>query len=192
MVTPPRDRFDDVPDRVARVGAHRSPRKPGHGWITLGWAALATGVLIVAGTFGLAAISPEFEVPFAIEETPEPTTPTPVIVETADPVTDPATLDAEYLAGLSIAVLNGTPTPLLSNTAGDQIAAAGWPDPSRASASDAEEEATIVYYASPDDEGAARGIGQLIGVDDVQHSDAFPIASITIVLGADYTPPTGE
>jgi len=73
--------------------------------------------------------------------------------------------------------------------AADQIAAAGWPDPSRAAASDTTETETYVYYPSAEYEGAARGIMQLIGAVDVRMSDAFPTATITVVLGADYVPP---
>jgi len=189
MATPPRDRFDDVPTRMPRVGAHRSPRKPGRGWIAFLWAVLATAVLVVVGMFGLAALNPDFEVPFAPGETPEPTTPTPSVIETAEPVTDPEAIEPDRLDALTIAVLNGTPTPLLSNAAGDQIADAGWPDPSRASASNTAEETTVIYYSNPDDEGIARGIAQLLGTGEVELSDAFPIAAITIVLGADYAPP---
>ncbi|TPW65374.1 LytR C-terminal domain-containing protein, partial [Schumannella sp. 10F1B-5-1] len=99
---------------------------------------------------------------------------TPTVIETAEPVTDPSTLDPAYLAALTLSVLNGTPTQGLSNTAGDQIAAAGWPNPSRAAASNTSEPLTIVYYSNPDDEGVARGIAQLVGATDVQLSDAFP------------------
>lgn len=187
MASFPRDRFDELPTDVDRVGAHRAPRKRGRGWIAFAWAVLATAVLVVAGLFALSAFDPRFQLPFAPEsETP---TPTPTVVETAEPVTDPSTLDPAYLGALSLAVLNGTPTQGLSNTAADQIAAAGWPNPSRAAASNTAEPTTIVYYSNPDDEGAARGIGQLVGASDVVLSDAFPVAAITVVLGADYVPP---
>ena len=51
-------------------------------------------------------------------------------------MTDPTTLDPAFLQTITISVLNGTPTQGLSNLAADQIAAAGWPDPARAAASD--------------------------------------------------------
>ncbi|QNO37967.1 LytR C-terminal domain-containing protein [Protaetiibacter sp. SSC-01] len=187
MASFPRDRFDDIPGGVDRVGAHRAPGRRGRGWIGFGWAVLATAVLTVAGLFLLSTFDPTFKLPFA-QETPTPT-PTPTVVETAEPITDPLAVDPEYLGQLTLAVLNGTPTQGLSNTAGDQIAAAGWPNPSRASASNTEEPTTIVYFSNPDDEGIARGIAQLVGASDVQLSDAFPIAAITVVLGEDYVPP---
>lgn len=190
MASLPRDRFDDIPSGVDRVGAHRSPRKPGRGWIGFAWAVVATAALVVAGLFGVSLVNPAFEVPFLSRETPTPT-PSETIVETAAPITDPTTVDPARLSTLTIAVLNGTPTSGLSNVAGDQIVAAGWPDPSRVAASATDETATVVYYSDPADEGIARGLMQLIGAADVQLSDAFPAAQINIVLGSDYVPPAG-
>ncbi|HLU63295.1 MAG TPA: LytR C-terminal domain-containing protein [Protaetiibacter sp.] len=188
MASLPRDRFDDIPSHVDRVGAHRAPRPAGRGWIAFSAAVVATAALIVAGLFGVSLLNPAFEVPFVPRETETPT-PTPTVIETADPITDPTTVDPERLQGLTIAVLNGTPTTGLANVAADQIAAAGWPDPSRAAASERDEELSVVYYANPADEGIARGLMALLGASDVQQSDAFPAAQITIVLGADYAPP---
>jgi hypothetical protein len=188
MASLPRDRFDDIPSDVDRVGAHRAPRKAGRGWIAFAWAVVATAVLVVGGLFALSLVNPDFELPFVPGETSTPE-PSETVVETADPITDPTTIDPARLEALTIAVLNGTPTAGLSNTAADQIAAAGWPDPSRAGASATDEELTYVYYADPADEGIARGIMQLVGAADVRLSDAFPAANITVVLGADYQPP---
>jgi len=188
MASFPRDRFDDIPSDVDRVGAHRAPRKPGRGWIAFAWAVVATAVLVVVGLFGLSLVNPAIELPFAPSE-PSTPPPTETVIETAAPITDPTAVDPERMATLTIAVLNGTPTMGLSNTAADQIAAAGWPDPSRAAATANDEKATYVYFSDPADEGIARGIMQLMGAADVRLTDAFPIASITIVLGADYQPP---
>lgn len=188
MASFPRDQFDDVPHDVDRVGAHRAPRRRGRGWIAFGWATLATAVLVVAGLFALTLFDPKFEVPFLPAESETPSA-TPTVIQTAEPVTDPTTLDPAFLDTITISVLNGTPTQGLSNLAADQIAAAGWPDPSRAAASDTAETETYVYYPSAEYEGVARGIMQLIGAVDVRMSDAFPTATITVVLGADYVPP---
>lgn len=188
MASFPRDQFDEIPNDVDRVGAHRAPRKRGRGWIAFGWATLATAVLVVGGLFALSLFDPKFELPFAPGESPTPSE-TPTQVQTAEPVTDPATLDPALLQTLTISVLNGTPTQGLSNQAADQIAAAGWPNPSRAAASDTAETETYVYYSSPEYEGVARGIMQLVGAVDVRLSDAFPTSTITVVLGSDYVPP---
>jgi len=188
MASFPRDQFDDLPNDVDRVGAHRTPRKRGRGWVAFGWAVLATAVLVVAGLFALSMFDSRFELPLFPEQTETPTE-TPTVIETAEPVTDPASLDPAFLQGITISVLNGTATEGLSNQAADQIAAAGWPDPSRASASATDETVTYVYYPTAEYEGVARGIAQLIGAADVRMSDAFPTATITVVLGADYAPP---
>lgn len=188
MASFPRDQFDAIPNDVDRVGAHRAPRKRGRGWIAFGWATLATAVLVVGGLFALSLFDPRFELPIFPGESATPSD-TPTVIQTAEPVTDPTTLDPALLETLTISVLNGTPTQGLSNQAADQIAAAGWPDPSRAGASDTSETETYVYYPSAEYEGVARGIMQLVGAVDVRLSDAFPTATITVVLGADYVPP---
>ncbi|TXK19352.1 LytR C-terminal domain-containing protein [Homoserinibacter sp. GY 40078] len=190
MAAFPRDQFDEIPRDIDRVGAHRAPGKPGRGWVAFAWAALATGVLVVVGLFALAALDSRFELPVFAPETPS-ATPSETIVETADPVTDPSTLDDALRDGLTIAVLNATGTEGLSNVAGDQIADAGWPNPSRAAADVTDDTETIVYYSSEEYEGVARGIMELIGAADVSLSDAFPATVVTVVLGSDYEPPAG-
>jgi hypothetical protein len=189
MATLPRDQFDDIPEDLHRVGAHRAPAKKGRGWLAFLWAVLATVILVAGGLFVLSRVT-DFSLPFFPEQqTPTPT-PTPVI--TAEPVTDPVTWSTEnpeLWAALTVSVLNGTPTQGLANVAGDQLAAASWPDPARANASARDEETTIVYYSSEEYEGVARGMAQLLGVTEVELSEAFPGATVTIVLGADYVPP---
>src|SRR3954452_3278631 len=105
MANFPRDQFDEIPQDLTRVGAHRAPAKKGRGWIALLWAILATVILVAGGLFALSRLDSRFaiELPIFEQETPTPTpTPTP----TAEPVTDPTTLEPEFLAGLSISVLN--------------------------------------------------------------------------------------
>ena len=83
MASTTRDRFDDIPSDIVRVGAHRAPAKRGRVWIRLAWAALATGVLIVGGLYGLSRVNSaiSFELPDffgggiagpSATETPEP------------------------------------------------------------------------------------------------------------------------
>lgn len=187
MASFPRDQFDDVPNDVERVGAHRAPRKRGRGWIAFAWATLLTGVLVVVGLVALSFTDSGFKLPI-FAETPTPT-PTPTVIQTADPVTDPKSLESDFRKSITISVLNGTMTEGLSNVAGDQIKKAGWPNPARASSSNREEPLTYVYYPSAEYEGVARGLMLLIGAADVRMSNAFPTTTITIVLGADYVPP---
>ena len=179
MATSPRDQFDDIPEDLHRVGAHRAPAKKGRGWLAFLWAVLATGRPRRRRPLRVCrASTPSSRCRSSRrQETP---TPTPTPIETAEPVTDPvawSTENPELWAALTISVLNGTPTQGLANVAGDQLAAAGWPDPARANASKRDEETTIIYYSSADYEGVARGMAQLLGVGEVELSEAFPGAT---------------
>ncbi|MCC6269813.1 MAG: LytR C-terminal domain-containing protein [Microbacteriaceae bacterium] len=184
MASFPPDRFDEVPSDLQRVGAHRAPKKKGRGWIGFAWAVVATILLTGAGLFGLAAIdsSINFDLPFfagAKTETPTPT-PTP----TAEPTLDPAA---------PLTILNGTPTVGLATQVGDALVAQGWAGAaegigSRANASTNDVEETIIYYADPSFEGAARGLVLALGVGDIRLSTDFPGSQITVVIGLDYKP----
>src|SRR5207344_1138221 len=112
------------------------PGKKGRGWIAFLWAVLATVILVAGGLFALSRLDSRFAIDLPIFQQEETPTPTPTPTPTAEPVTDPTTLDPEFVAGLSISVLNATPTAGLANQAADQIKAAGWPDPARANASE--------------------------------------------------------
>ena len=190
MASFPQDPFDVVPPDLKRVGAHRAPRKRGRGAIAFAWAALATGLLVVGGLYGLSRIDPNisFELPnFGGGE--EPVAGPSPSASTVPPVTDPTTVDPAL--GLTISVFNGTSVDGLQNTAADAILAAGWPDPARAVASARDETETVAYYRSAAFEGVARGMIQLLGVGKVQLSDAFPGAPVTIVVGEDYATVAG-
>jgi hypothetical protein len=189
MASFPRDQFDDVPAGDGRVGAHRAPAQRGRGWIGFAWAALATGVLVLVGLFVLSRIDSSFQLGLpglggGVASASSSATST--AAPTAAAVTDPSTLPADIATGLSISVLNGTADDTLDDKAGDAIKNAGWPDPARADSSSQSEKTTIVYYSDAKYEGVARGLAQLLKVSTVQLSDAFPGASVTIVLGADY------
>jgi hypothetical protein len=191
MANFPQDPFDEVPAELKRVGAHRAPRPRGRGAIAFAWAALATGILVVGGLYGLSRIDPTFNFSFpgigAGDEDPvaTPSASGPAV----EAVTDPTTVDPAL--ALSISVFNGSATDGLQNTAGDAIAAAGWPDPARAVADQRDETATVVYYRSAEFEGIALGLVQLLGVGTVQLSDAFLGAPVTIVVGSDYATVSG-
>lgn len=196
MASTPRDRFDDIPDDLVRVGAHRAPARRGRGWINFAWAALATGVLIVGGLYGLSRVNPaiSFELPVLGEDggiaQPEVTeAPRPEV----DPVTDPSTVDPSL--SVSISVLNGSPTDGQQNAAVAQLTQAGWGPPTfppiaGAVAGSRETELSGIYYNGAQYEGVALGIAQLLGIDpaNLRNSDFYLGASITILLGADYTP----
>jgi hypothetical protein len=180
----PRDRFDEVPSDVLRVGAHRAPRKKGRGWLGFGWAVLATVILTTGGLIGLAAINSNinFDLPFLPGQAEE--TPTPTQTPTAEPTLAP---------DVPLTILNGTPTAGLANQVGDALVAQGWAGAavgvgSRANAGARDIEETIVYYSEPAYEGAARGLVLALGVGDIRLSADYPGSPVTVVIGADYRP----
>lgn len=179
----PQDEFDSIPNDLERVGAHRAPRGKGRAWINVGLGILASAVLVVAGLYGLSRLDPNFtiDLPDFDEVAAEPTaSPLPV----AEPVTDPSTVSTD--PELTLSVLNGTETTGQQDVAGDQLAAAGWPDPVRARAAASDIETTTIYYWNADFEGLARGIADVLGVGTVVLSDAYQGAPITVLIGADY------
>lgn len=186
MASFPRDQFDDIPTDLARVGAHRAPAKRGRGWITFGWAALATAILVVVGLFGLSLLNPDFKInlPFGGGGSSASATPSVIATPTAEAITDPTKVDPAL--ALSISVLNGSSKAGLQNTAGDVIKAAGWPDPARADSTTHNAKTTTIYFSSGQYEGVARGLAVLLGTGTVQLSDAFPGTPVTIVVGDDY------
>lgn len=190
MASTPHDRFDDIPDDLVRVGAHRAPAKRGRGWINFAWAALATGALIVGGLYGLSRVNPaiSFEIPVLGGDGATPgTTATPE--PEATPLTDPALVDPAL--NLSISVFNASPTDDQEDAAATQIELAGWGKPAAAVASARDQESTVIYYNGAQFESIALGLAQLLGTDpaNIANSDAYLGAPVTIVLGSDYVPP---
>ncbi|MGV8896255.1 MAG: LytR C-terminal domain-containing protein [Rhodoglobus sp.] len=183
----PKDRFDQLPEDLQRVGAHRSPAQRGRGWIAFAWAALATLLLVVGGIAGLKAFTGiDIDIPFlSAESTPAPVIePTPTA--TAEPVLDPATIDPAR--EITISVYNGTTTAELQNTVGDALAAAGWTIDARARASTSDVEKTTVYYSDPVNEDVARGLVIALGAGEIQlvPAETFPGNPLNIVIGTDY------
>lgn len=187
MPTFPKDQFDDLPDDLYRVGAHRAARRKGQGWITLAWAALAVVVLTGLGLFGLSRLSDSvsIDLPGFPGEAQPPAATAPEPEPTAEPVTDPSTLADT----VSITVLNGTTRSGLANAVGDTLEQDGWPVGSRTNTAEPDVETSTIYYSTAENEGAARGVALALGITDVVLSDAFPGAAVTVVLGADYEAP---
>ena len=185
MANFPPDRYDQVPVDLKRVGAHRSPKKRGSGAIAFAWAALATGILVIGGLYGLSRVNPDinFELPnFGGGDTPV-SSPSPSASPIA-PITDPAQVPKGLK--VTISILNGS-TQDVKDTAGDAIKALNWPDPSRVNADKRDFATTTVYYASADYEGIARGMLQILGLTDGRVALTDKYANpITIVLGEDY------
>jgi hypothetical protein len=190
MASYPKDRFDQLPADLARVGAHRGPRPRGRGWIGFAWALLATGVLVFGGLFGISKVL-NIDLGIGLFPVAETPTPTPTPTPTMDPI-DAAALDPARL--ITITVLNGTPIVGLQATVAGELTALGWPIVSQANASASDIEKTYVYYSDPLNEDVARGLVAAMGKGDIRLVDAsvFPGAPITIVLGADEETPAVE
>lgn len=176
----PRDRFDSIPHGIERVGAHRAPMRRGAGWIAFGWAALATVVLVAAGIGGVIVFNDRLN----FGDTGAAQTPTPTPVATAPPTVAP---------DIPVTVLNGTTTSGLAARAGEALAAAGIPVGTTANASANDLTETVVYYATADLEGAARGVAQAVPEADVRLSEQFAQIGtpLVLVVGSDYAAATG-
>jgi hypothetical protein len=177
------DQFDNLPENVDRVGAHRGPKVKGRGWITFAWAVLATAVLVVGGLYVLSVFnnSIKFGLGTSAASTPTPTgTPTPVIT----PVEDPSTIASR---NITITVLNGTATVGLQNKAGTKLTNKGWNVIATSNSTATNIKTSTVYYSSAADKDVAEGIQILLGAQDIQFSNAFLGSPITVVVGSDFT-----
>lgn len=174
----PRDRFDAIPHGIDRVGAHRAPARRGAGWIAFGWAALATVVLVAVGIGAVVVFNDRLNF-----LAPAVSTPSPEPVVTAEPTVAP---------DIPVLVLNGTETSGLAARAQETLVASGVPVGSTANASENNLTETVVYYATPDLEGAARGVAQFLPEADVRLSEQFAQIGtpLVVVLGADYATAT--
>jgi hypothetical protein len=175
----PHDLFDDVPEALQRVGAHRAPIVRRSGWFAFGWAALATGLLVGGGTVAILAVNGGFA------SSGDPTAAgTPSAASSVEPMTDPGQIDPG--ANISITILNGTSTTDLDQVASDLLDKAGWPVGASTDAENRDTETSTVYYTDSADEAVALGVGEALGITSVRHTDAELGAPITVVLGADY------
>lgn len=157
MPNPPvsKDRFDDLPDDGRRVGAHRAE----HPRIRTGrlvlWSAVATVVIVVVGIGGVLWATGRL--------TPAPAASGAIAVE--------AVVDTSY----SVLVLNATGQAGIANAVAEEVVAADWTEDavSAGEAGTDDFAMTTVYYASPDDEGAARGLAETIGGAEVALNDVY-------------------
>jgi hypothetical protein len=189
MAEYPRDRFDDVPEDLQRVGAHRASGHRGRRWLVFGWALAATLALIAAGLIGLTVIGEDIAFEGGtVLPADDTATPTPTVEATPEPVVDRTLL---------VTVLNGTNTSGLAARVGEKLVADGWNVGSRANASTRDVETTTVYYWDRTDEAAALGAARSLGSAEVRFSDNFApqkgedpesVAHLTVVVGADFTP----
>ncbi|MGY6497349.1 MAG: LytR C-terminal domain-containing protein [Microcella sp.] len=184
----PPDRFDDLPSGAGRVGAHRAPRSRATTWRLIGFSAATSIVLVVVGLVALAVIDDRLELDIPVLTAPpddEPQTPAEPGAENVEPITNAA--DANLPDDFTITILDGTGSVGRGPQAQSALDERGWPvgTVTQAAATDIEE--TVVYYTSAELEPVARGMVELLdNVADIELTDAFPGAPITIVLGSDY------
>lgn len=188
MTTRITDRFDEIPEELQRVGAHRAPAQRGRGWIGFAWAALATVVLVAGSLFALSFLNPDLEIRVPGVGTASPTD-EPVAPPADEPQAEP-TLNPE----IAITVLNGTATDGLANDVGDALVEQGWGGAaqgigSRAKAAADDVETTQIFYSDPANEGAARMLVETLGVGELRLSNDYPTSPITVLIGADYAAP---
>lgn len=177
----PTDRFDQVPDDLERIGAHRAPRPKGYGWIWVAWCAGAVIVIVGLGTLGIFAINGTLDVSLPFSKSTATATATPTPTPTITPAVNPA---------LNVFVLNGTTETGLAADATTRLTAAGWKNLTPANASSTDIKTTTVYYSDPKNEGAALAVSQELDNAPIQVTQDFAAsgADITVVLGTDYKP----
>lgn len=195
----PKDRFDTAPENLQRVGAHRSPRRRGRGWIGFLWALLAVVILVGLGVFGLFIINGNinFSSPQAgtsgtpSATAPAPTTssaapshspsPSPSSTPTPEPTIDP---------DLRVTVLNGTTARGVAAAVSKAITADGWSVHTVGNASRGDFTQTVVYYSDPANKEAALGlVKSLTGAKAtavLSQTFAGTTADLTVVVGSDY------
>jgi len=183
----PKDRFDDLPADLQRIGAHRAEHPRMRGSVVLLWSAVAAVVLIAVGIFG--TLIATGRISLAPASSPAATS-----EATAEPV-----IDTEY----EVLVLNATSERGLAARVRDLVIAAGWApeDVLDGEAGSTEFAQTTVYFATAEDEGPARGLADAIGgaeivldpvyqpVDDpaTPDVDESDVLQLTIVVGLDRT-----
>ncbi|MFT4233465.1 MAG: LytR C-terminal domain-containing protein [Microbacterium sp.] len=173
----PRDRFDDVPEKHGRVGAHRANTPGVSGGVVFLWAVVATILLTVIGIFAFRTASTQSALPDDSGDD---------IVATAQP-TDVA-VDTSY----SVLVLNGTLASGIADDVADEIIALGFAEDQviATESSVTDFETTTVYFSNDDDEAAAQALASAIGATKVAQSDAYATVDgegkeLAVVVGAD-------
>jgi len=186
------DRFDDVERERGYVGLRREQRGRGFWLVPLGVVLGVSVVLTAIGMFMVSRADQRLELsPEEIAITDPP--PEEVVAEEPAPEPEPEPVEAitnpseEEADGLSITILNGTDTSGLAARAGNLLDREGWPEQTRTNADEQGVEASLVAYESDDDEGLARGVAEILGIDEVVQTDNYPGARITVLLGADFT-----
>jgi len=183
----PKDRFDDLPADLQRIGAHRAEQPRMRGSVVLLWSAVAAVVLIAVGIFGTLVATGRISLAPA-------TSPGATSAPEVEPVVD---------TSFAVLVLNATPERGLAARVRDVVIAAGWApeDVLDGEAGSNDFAATTVYFATAEDEGAARGLAAVVGateivldpvyqpVDDpaTEDVDESDVRQLAVVVGLDLT-----
>jgi len=185
------DRFDDLPRDPSYVGRHRRERSTWSTFAPIGIGLGAVVVLVLAGLWFIdrsddrLALDPS-DIPIATEQPEEePVVVEPEVEPEPEIVTDPTQVD---LTGFTLTVLNGTGTQGLAARATERLVAVGWPEATATNADSSDVAETVVTFGEEVHRSKALGIAELLGVDETQviQTTAYPGASVTVVLGADY------
>ncbi|HEY5229560.1 MAG TPA: LytR C-terminal domain-containing protein [Galbitalea sp.] len=177
------DQFDNLPENIDRVGAHRGPKVKGRGWITVAWAVLATAVLVVGGLYVLSIFNSSIKFGLggtsAASDTPS-STPVPVIT----PIDNPTSIASR---NITVTVLNGTDIVGLDTKAAAKLTAKGWDVIATANSTATNLKTSTVYYSNAANQDVAEGIQSLLGAQDIGFTSQFPGSSITVVVGSDFS-----
>ncbi len=171
------DRFDNLPEGLSRVGAHRAPRSARSGLIGFAWAALSTFVLVASGVVAMVFVTGTITLDGLLPVTSS--TPAVTTVKTAKPTIDPTVM---------VSVINASGVDGAATRVADQLAADGVLIGTKSNATEVVEK-TMVYYGDPAVEGAARGIARALGGGaDVERTSAFAgtQAKISVIVGSSY------
>ena len=171
------DRFDNLPEGLSRVGAHRAPRSARSGLIGFAWAALSTFVLVASGVVAMVFVTGTITLDGLLPVTSS--TPAVTTVKTAKPTIDPT---------VRVSVINASGVDGAATRVADQLAADGVLIGTKSNATEVVEK-TMVYYGDPAVEGAARGIARALGGGaDVERTSAFAgtQAKISVIVGSSY------
>ena len=171
------DRFDNLPEGLSRVGAHRAPRSARSGLIGFAWAALSTFVLVASGVVAMVFVTGTITLDGLLPVTSS--TPAVTTVKTAKPTIDPSVM---------VSVINASGVDGAATRVADQLATDGVLIGTKSNATEVVEK-TMVYYGDPAVEGAARGIARALGGGaDVERTSAFAgtQAKISVIVGSSY------
>ena len=171
------DRFDHLPEDLARVGAHRAPKSPRSGLIGFAWSALATFALVTAAIFTLVFVTGTISLE-GILPTPSKT-PAATSTQDAKPTIDPSVL---------VNVINASGVDGAATRVADQLVADGVLIGTKSNSSDIVEK-TMVYYGDPAVKGVAKGVARALGANvEIERTPAYAgaAAKITVVVGSSY------